>query len=154
MRGLIFVTGKHFFPCLSLLRFPQNHIAQRSSHADYLSASVFCIFTSNLLSVFQGVRTIPSRRHHSKPVRWTMCSSLPIHLVSFRSLIRLFHAPTRRTSIGCLVLIPDSKVHETNMGPTWGRQDPGGPHVGHVNLAIWDILTRICTVIYNWYLDA
>ena len=34
--------------------------------------------------------------------------------------------------------IPDSKVHGANMGPTWGRQDPGGPHVGHVNLAIWD----------------
>ena len=32
---------------------------------------------------------------------------------------------------------PDSKVHGANMGPTWGRQDPGGPHVGHVNLAIW-----------------
>ena len=32
---------------------------------------------------------------------------------------------------------PDSKVHGDNMGPTWGRQDPGGPHVGHVNLAIW-----------------
>ena len=27
------------------------------------------------------------------------------------------------------------------MGPTWGRQDPGGPHVGHVNLAIWDFIT-------------
>ena len=31
---------------------------------------------------------------------------------------------------------PDSKVHEAYMGPTWGRQDPGGPHVGPVNLAI------------------
>ena len=38
---------------------------------------------------------------------------------------------------------PDSKVHETNMGPTWGRQDPGGPHVGHVNLAIWVAITLI-----------
>ena len=26
------------------------------------------------------------------------------------------------------------------MGPTWDRQDPGVPHVGHVNLAIWDPL--------------
>ena len=25
---------------------------------------------------------------------------------------------------------PDSKVHGTNMGPIWGRQDPGGSHVG------------------------
>ena len=22
------------------------------------------------------------------------------------------------------------------MGPTWGRQEPGGPHVGPMNLAI------------------
>ena len=34
------------------------------------------------------------------------------------------------------VVDPDSKVHGTSMGSTWGRQDPGGPHVGHVNLAI------------------
>ena len=32
---------------------------------------------------------------------------------------------------------PDRKVYGANMGPTWGRQNPGGPHVGHVNLAIW-----------------
>ena len=32
---------------------------------------------------------------------------------------------------------PDSKVHGANMEPTWGRQDPGGPHVGPMNLAIW-----------------
>ena len=35
--------------------------------------------------------------------------------------------------------IPDSKVHGDNMGPAGGRQDPGGPHVGHTNLAIWDV---------------
>ena len=28
------------------------------------------------------------------------------------------------------ITIPDSKVHGANMGPVWGRQDPGGPHVG------------------------
>ena len=31
---------------------------------------------------------------------------------------------------------PDSKVHGANMGSTWGRQDPGRPHVGPMNLAI------------------
>ena len=30
-------------------------------------------------------------------------------------------------------IYPDSKVHGTNMGPIWGRQDPGGP----MNFAIW-----------------
>ena len=33
--------------------------------------------------------------------------------------------------------VPDSKVHGDNMGPNWGRQDPGGPHVAPLNLAIW-----------------
>ena len=32
---------------------------------------------------------------------------------------------------------PDSKVHEANMGPSWGRQDPDGPHVGSIDFAIW-----------------
>ena len=45
---------------------------------------------------------------------------------------------------------PDSKVHGANMGPTWGRQDPDGPHVGHMNLAIWvGSLYRSVSVAYN-----
>ena len=31
---------------------------------------------------------------------------------------------------------PDSKVHGTNMGPTWVLSAPDGPHVGPMNLAI------------------
>ena len=38
---------------------------------------------------------------------------------------------------------PDSSVHGANMGPIWGRQDPGGLHVGPMNLAIWDSLQRL-----------
>ena len=32
---------------------------------------------------------------------------------------------------------PDTNVHGANMGPIWGRQDPVGPHVGPMNIAIW-----------------
>ena len=35
---------------------------------------------------------------------------------------------------------PDGKVHGANMGPTWGRQDPGEPHVGPMNFAIWECM--------------
>ena len=35
-------------------------------------------------------------------------------------------------------ITPDSKVHGANIGPIWGRQDPGGPHVGPINFVIWD----------------
>ena len=38
-----------------------------------------------------------------------------------------------------LKMSPDSKVHWANMGPIWGRQDPGGPQVGSMNFAIWVI---------------
>ena len=41
---------------------------------------------------------------------------------------------------------PDSKVHGANMGPIWGRQDPGGPHVGPMNFVIWDCFGKICCV--------
>ena len=34
----------------------------------------------------------------------------------------------------------DSKVHGANMGPIWGRQDPGGPHVSPMNFAIWEVI--------------
>ena len=44
---------------------------------------------------------------------------------------------------------PDSKVHGANMGPNWGRQDPGGPHVGPMNFAIWVGLHR--TKQTHWY---
>ena len=32
--------------------------------------------------------------------------------------------------------LPDSKLHEANMGPTWILSAPDGPHVGPMNLAI------------------
>ena len=36
-------------------------------------------------------------------------------------------------------IVPDSKVHMAHMGPTWVLSAPCGPHVGHVNLAIWGV---------------
>ena len=36
-----------------------------------------------------------------------------------------------------VLAFPESKVHGANMGPIWGQQDPAGPHVGHINFAIW-----------------
>ena len=36
---------------------------------------------------------------------------------------------------GC-IKTPDSKVDGANMGPTWGRQDPGGPMLAPSTLVI------------------
>ena len=43
--------------------------------------------------------------------------------------------------------IPNSKVHGTNMGPTWVLSAPDGPHVGPVNFDIWDALVVYLTQI-------
>ena len=34
-------------------------------------------------------------------------------------------------------IYPDNKIREANVGRTWGRQDSGGPHVGHTAIVIW-----------------
>ena len=34
----------------------------------------------------------------------------------------------------------DNKVHGANMGPTWVLSAPDGPHVGTMNLAIWEAM--------------
>ena len=39
---------------------------------------------------------------------------------------------------------PDNKVYGANMGPIWGQQGPGGPHVGPMNLAIWVYQYHAC----------
>ena len=48
---------------------------------------------------------------------------------------------------------PDSKVHGAIMGPTWGWQDPGGPHVGPMNLAIWVIWSTWNYEVSHVHLD-
>ena len=54
--------------------------------------------------------------------------------------------------------ILDSKIDGVNVGPTWGRQDPDGPHVCHTNLAIWDMtkhnfVQTECIIIKNYTLQ-
>ena len=55
-------------------------------------------------------------------------------------------------------MIPDSKVHGANMGPTWDLSAPDGPHVGPMNLAIRDelrslfpapTLVHVCYILYQ-----
>ena len=46
-------------------------------------------------------------------------------------------------SIKVLCDNPDSKVHGANMGPIWARQDPGGPDVGPMSFAIWEVVAAL-----------
>ena len=42
---------------------------------------------------------------------------------------------------------PDSKVYEADMGPVWGRQDPGGPRVGPMNLSIGVSMQIVSSIV-------
>ena len=44
-----------------------------------------------------------------------------------------------------IVTKPNYTLIARFMGPIWGWQDPGGPHVGPMNFAIWGIFTYRCT---------
>ena len=46
-------------------------------------------------------------------------------------------------NIDNVLAIPKSKVHGANMGPTWVLSAPDGPHVGPMNLALRDVMSRI-----------
>ena len=69
--------------------------------------------------------------HNLWSVRVNLCYLCASLFVMFTDccflLLRILHSH----------LYPDSKVHGANMGPIWGRQDPGGPHVGPTNFALW-----------------
>ena len=56
--------------------------------------------------------------------------------------LMVIHSASVSLSVLCYYQnsIPDSKVHGANMGPIYGRQDPGGPHVGPMKFAIWDLV--------------
>ena len=63
----------------------------------------------------------------------------PVWRISIHIIVTLLNtAPERTTDNGGVLDIPDSNVYGAYIGPTWGQQDPGGPHVGPMNLVIWD----------------
>ena len=72
----------------------------------------------------------------------TSCSGQQPKIYKMSALLTLWenNNPSQRAinAIGVSMPCPDSKVHVAHMGPTWGRQDPGGIHIGPMNLAIRD----------------
>ena len=63
-----------------------------------------------------------------------MCALLCFDAVDTREF---YPYPVGLVVLGKKVYPLDSKVHGADIGPTWGRQDPGGPYVGPMNIAIW-----------------
>ena len=73
-------------------------------------------------------------RCHFSLLKYHVCSTMCSHFCF--AFLWFGHNNLSFWSRTWFITIPDSKVHGANMGPIWGRQDPGGPHVGPMNLAI------------------
>ena len=93
------------------------------------------------------VISLPLWPHQAFPIQITLlpgnkmtagiCSANSIHTF-FDPRMRLCVCASVHVCVSAtLGIYPDSKFHGANMGPIWGRQDPGGPHVCSMNFAIW-----------------
>ena len=74
--------------------------------------------------------------------------------MNFRCLLYIVEKINHMVWEQILLIITDSKVHGANMGPIWGRQDPGGPHVGPMNFAIWDLIYWVIVQLLSIYVIA
>ena len=89
---------------------------------------------------------------------WCHCNALILCIPVPHFCIYLNHHCFRWCPVPYLVPnhylnCPDSKIHGANMGPIWGRQDQGGPHVGPMNFAILAMLShhrKACIKEYSW----
>ena len=68
---------------------------------------------------------------------YTVCCIHPVQLFCQSCYICYSKHGVLVTKSCYVIPFPDSQVHGANMGPIWGRQDTGGPHVGPMNFAIW-----------------
>ena len=95
---------------------PQQHVQYtRTIYYGNTNAILLCFDVADRIS-FERISSvyIPEIRQH--------CPGVPIILVACKS--------------GMLKGGKHTLIARF-MGPIWGRQDPGGPHVGPMNFAIW-----------------
>ena len=59
----------------------------------------------------------------------------------------------RQYLIPQITMHPDSKVHGVNIGPIWGRQYPGEPHVGPMNFALWGTLVHLSSYQFFFHIE-
>ena len=98
-------------------------------------------------------RPVPSTDYISHVENYTLPAllghtdgTIEMHSQSATATMTMFAAATRSHAVwpeGIVkVTIPDCKVHGANVGPIWGRQDPGGPRVGYMNFVIGGAAVR------------
>ena len=151
------VTFRHSTIIGTGLSQRESYISERRDrgHLLWLRHSTTCLpFGRRYLNIFSWVKMSAFRSkfhqkcvpmgpnglyiHINSPVRRQVITQTNDDPCIWHHMV-LLHCKELMHYRSCHVRVnPDSKVHGANLGPTWGRQDPVGPHVGHVNLAIWE----------------
>ena len=114
-----------------------------------------CLVRAEALHIAIYIGFVFRNKHNSFTVVCDLIKRFP--LLWHRSLHDVLHIawPNKAFLTNCGLVMPyykeyphqicpDSKVHGANMGPIWGRKDPGGPHVGPINFAIWMVQVMAC----------
>ena len=103
---------------------------------DNIAGIILCMCPANERQCYTVTLSLIGWAHtHNVP-----CISVTLSLIGW---VHTQNDPCTATTKLCTnflyITIPDSKVHGANMGPTWVLSAPGEPHVGPMNLTIWDI---------------
>ena len=86
-----------------------------------------------------GDRWIASNAKH-----WVPIQTVELAVIWDTVVFMWCHCYEMVAEIRQLEMYHDIKLHGANMGPTLVLSSPGGPHVGHMNLAIWVAIRSIC----------
>ena len=115
----------------------------------YMYLGLAILFTAQYLSAWKTYITVQInlyKKHIGYPwmTIWQVCKTYQTavdvkHRIYAVCIIRNIFAEYQST----FWKFPDSKVDGANLGPTWGRQDPDGPLVSYMNLAIWVVIQYV-----------
>ena len=121
-------SDSHQFPCQNKTNF---EILQETLHATHLLKLLDKMYKYEMdltRTVGATERTRDAGRTDGRTDGQTDGRTLAVSEASLR-------LPTLAWDLS-YVGFSDGKARWANMGPTWGRQDPDGPHFGPMNLAI------------------
>ena len=144
--GHVTRDGYIFFPFPHIVYFQRSYLHQPM----FLSTGfTTCLqmMDGAINGVWVGLCSTLSRVY---PVKYARGFVLPYIAVGRVVILGIFMSPMIAMLLRwywgivkyLLHIFPDNKVHVAHMGPIWGRQDPGGPHVGPMNFAIWAVYYR------------
>ena len=113
------------------------------SRVDYCN-SLLCDIQNKLLNLIQWnqnyaaqvIHRLHQFSHITSALATLCCTLVPWSTGSISKAHRWFIKAPAAYILDLLQPYPDGKAHMAHMGPIWGRQDPGGPHVGPLNFAI------------------